>query len=238
LDVSAWTTVVVDFYDTVAEDAAPVPALWEDLVALGYRGHPELQAMFEPDAFDGSLTPAAADEPQHQEWLLENWRRMLVLCGVPDKHLGATLDHLLTLQRRWSAKASPGAVDFITLLRDHGYKVALCSNWEDDIAPYLSQAGLPSFDAVVTSAEVGARKPHRRIFEEVLARVGSRPEDCVFVGDNWDSDIVGALRVGMAAVWLRRDRATRGLFPLVAEFDSILDLREEFAGRLRERGLA
>lgn len=56
------------------------------------------------------------------------------------------------------------------------------------------------FDALVVSAEVGYRKPARVIFEQALRETGSRPENCVMVGDTYEADVVGANNMGMYSV--------------------------------------
>lgn len=60
------------------------------------------------------------------------------------------------------------------------------------------------FDAIIYSAEVGFHKPDRRIYDHTAAVLGVSNEDCLFVGDDPDSDIAGALAAGMEAVWLDR----------------------------------
>lgn len=60
------------------------------------------------------------------------------------------------------------------------------------------------FDAVIYSAEFGAHKPDRRIFDHAAAILGVSNAQCIFVGDDPNSDIAGALNAGMEAVWLDR----------------------------------
>lgn len=235
VDFGRITTVIFDFYNTLVEDDIPVVPMWRQLMDLGYQGHPALEAMFEPDAFDGCTTPRSDGRPSHEEWLHDNWARVLSLAGVPEHLVPPTRRALLERQRRWRGRASPGVVPLIGRLRTHGYAVIVCSNWEDDITPYLEYAGLPFFDHVVTSAQVGARKPHDRIFAEVLTLAGAKAHECLFVGDNWETDIVGAVRAGMRAIWLRKFRTPRGISHLVPEVDSValleVCIREYFNAR-------
>lgn len=56
------------------------------------------------------------------------------------------------------------------------------------------------FDVVVYSEEVGAMKPAAEIFFEAMRRSDSQPDEIVYVGDSFDSDIVGAKAVGWRAV--------------------------------------
>jgi 4-nitrophenyl phosphatase len=55
-----------------------------------------------------------------------------------------------------------------------------------------------AYAANVTPVFTG--KPERIFFEELCQRLGVRPQDCVLVGDNLESDIAGAKQFGMATV--------------------------------------
>jgi len=55
------------------------------------------------------------------------------------------------------------------------------------------------FDHVVISAEVGVRKPSRRIFRIAAERAGVAPERCVMV-DDLEQNLVGARRLGMRTI--------------------------------------
>jgi len=215
---------VFDFYGTVAGDAVSVPPMWQVLADLGYPSHPELEAMFEPDSFDGTTTISVDGGRGHDGWIEGNWRQFVRLSGVPVERVEEVLRHLLAVRAAYRAKEVPETSSLISLLRSHGLRVGLCSNWENDIDGYLEQAELPSFDAVVTSCQIGARKPNRLIFQAICERLGVAPDDTVFIGDNWQADIVGALRHGMTPVWIRCGRPSRGLTRHVAEFDSLARL--------------
>ena len=72
----------------------------------------------------------------------------------------------------------------------------------------LERLGIARYlDASVFSSEVRVRKPDPRIFREALERVGTGPDETVFVGDRLYDDIGGAQAVGMRAVQTRQFRA-------------------------------
>lgn len=64
-------------------------------------------------------------------------------------------------------------------------------------------AGL--FDLNLTSAEVGAAKPHPAIFEAAARWGGVTPDQMLHVGDDPERDVLAARRAGLEAVWVRRD---------------------------------
>ncbi len=58
----------------------------------------------------------------------------------------------------------------------------------------------PYFDHVVTSENVGVKKPDPRIFHYALQKAEANPSESIMIGDNYEADIQGALNVGMRAI--------------------------------------
>ena len=64
-------------------------------------------------------------------------------------------------------------------------------------------------DFTMVSEETGFHKPDTRIFELALQRGGNcLPEEAVFVGDNPQTDIAGALKTGIHPVWVASNGQT------------------------------
>lgn len=82
------------------------------------------------------------------------------------------------------------------------------------------------FEGVVTSARVGARKPHPRIFEQALRLTSARPHESVMVGDSLTADVSGGERVGMHGVYL--DRRGRPAPEGVVTIRTLLDIPLEW----------
>jgi putative hydrolase of the HAD superfamily len=90
-------------------------------------------------------------------------------------------------------------------LRLLGLRAAVVSNWDCSLGRLLGELGLGGmFEAVVTSAEVGARKPAPEIFTAALARLGCAPERAIVVGDSLDTDVAGGRAAGIRSVFLDR----------------------------------
>lgn len=90
-----------------------------------------------------------------------------------------------------------------------GYKMAIVSNF--DFAP-TAQMLIDKFEirkifeVIVISCDVGWRKPKDIIFREALDRLGVKTEGTLFVGDNYNADIVGSKSLGMDAAWIKRSK--------------------------------
>jgi HAD superfamily hydrolase (TIGR01662 family) len=82
--------------------------------------------------------------------------------------------------------------------------VSNCSFGQNVIRYELAKHGLADWLAfIIVSAEYAIRKPNPLLFETAAAKLGVKPKDIWFVGDQLDTDIAGARAAGMTTVWLR-----------------------------------
>lgn len=90
-------------------------------------------------------------------------------------------------------------------LSARGLRLGIISNWDRRLSSLLEGLGLGEFLAtVVSSAEVGLRKPDPRVFELACARLDVAPAEAAHVGDHHYADIVGASAVGMTPILIDR----------------------------------
>lgn len=113
----------------------------------------------------------------------------------------------------WSSVVSlaqiPGVESMLHRLRNDNVMMAAISN-----APFSGRAlsaelerhGLGNiFQFVLSSADIGFRKPNFAIFEIALWRLGLSAKGVWFVGNSWSEDVVGATTSGLRPVWLSED---------------------------------
>lgn len=90
--------------------------------------------------------------------------------------------------------------------QSRGLRMVVVSNWDVSLQAVLARLGLtPMLDGIVTSAEAGARKPARAIFEVALGLAGTAAQDAVHLGDSLDEDVAGARAAGIEPVLVSRD---------------------------------
>jgi putative hydrolase of the HAD superfamily len=90
-------------------------------------------------------------------------------------------------------------------LAARGVRIGLISNSHRCMTSFQSHFELQGLvTAALSSSEHGYLKPHRSIFDAALRLVGVSAQESVMVGDSLLHDIVGATRVGMAGVLVRR----------------------------------
>jgi putative hydrolase of the HAD superfamily len=114
------------------------------------------------------------------------------------------LTEALLASIRFSAFAD--ARPALAVARGRGMRTIVASNWDVSLHEVLQRLGLGELlDGIVTSAEVGARKPAAAVFERALALAEAQPSQAIHVGDSLDEDVAGAQALGIEAVLLSRD---------------------------------
>lgn len=220
------TAVLLDFYGTLA--VAERPGNWFESL-LTDRGHqldPDVDARWSVVAWDGETHHEhSVDEAAYQAWEDARWRGLLTDHRIPDDEHDELVEELRHWRDAFSMVAYEEAAAVLTELDAAGHRLVVCSNWDWDLDEHLSATGLA--DLVhdrVSSAWVGSRKPHPLIYEEALALAGVDAADTVFVGDTFEADVVGPLRLGMTPVHVQRPEDTRPAPPLPDGAHRIPDL--------------
>jgi putative hydrolase of the HAD superfamily len=116
------------------------------------------------------------------------------------------------------------------LLAEHHshLRFGIVSNFTANLPRILKEVGLDAhLDATAVSAMDGAKKPHRRLFEIVLERLGVSPGEAIMVGDSLVNDIGPAKGLGMSTIWLRGDRQYGEAAPELADY-AVSSLPEAF----------
>lgn len=224
--------VVLDFFRTLAH-RAPWPTDLDALVApfVPASHRAAFWAQWFGRAFDGREHRAqSVSRARYAQYEREIRQGLLHAAGVPPAPAGAILAELEHLEATTALIAYPDALPFLRAL--DGLRVVVCSNWGWDLDRALEQTGLDTpVHAAISSARVGARKPHPLVYRAVLEAAGTTPEEILFVGDSWHADVQGPRAHGMRAVQLCREGPVPPAGP-----DRIAALGDLFPAVLPARG--
>ncbi|MBM3672119.1 MAG: HAD family hydrolase [Actinobacteria bacterium] len=198
--------VLLDFYGTLARATRWV-SVDEVLAEHGVELAEEIRRRFWQGELDGIEHLEQSRSREHyMAWQQE---RLLAMLSETDLHHGEyelVREKLRAGNEQRTIEAYDEVPEVLAKLRGCGLQLAICSNWDWDLAEAVEEAGLTdAFDVIVSSAWAGARKPHPRIFEHTLAKIGVLPGEVVFVGDTWGPDVIGPRAYGMRPVYLRRE---------------------------------
>jgi putative hydrolase of the HAD superfamily len=176
---SSLASFLVDQYGRFQSElgSPPLKAWLERFIALDKRGSVHKRLVYPAilEEFGGALDAAPA--------LLE--------------------DYLAGCHRH--ARPFDGMHRVLSELRLEGKRIAVVTNGETTFQMrHITALGLPALtDAILVSEAEELRKPDPRLFQRAAERLGFRPQDSLFVGDNPSSDILGAHDAGMQTAWFQ-----------------------------------
>ena len=86
-------------------------------------------------------------------------------------------------------------------LKERGIKIGLITNtFSDERDMIRSSALFPYFNVALISYEQGICKPAPEMYQRMIAQLGVKPEECLYVGDGGSRELYGARDAGMKAV--------------------------------------
>jgi putative hydrolase of the HAD superfamily len=205
--------VFFDFYNTLASHYPRREQAWVNACR-------ELGIEVQAKALFNSLPPAdmywrdeAARSPiddrspeEKIDFYAEYATRILRGAGV-EPNRDTALQILAKLREYdWKFKAYDDTLPTLKELTNRGLTLGLISNVVQDMESTYEELGLRPYLAFkVTSSEVGCDKPDPKIFLAALKKAQVKPEEAIYVGDQYDLDVVGARGVGMKAVLIDRN---------------------------------
>ncbi len=96
-----------------------------------------------------------------------------------------------------------GAIVLLEYLKKKRYKLFIITNGFSEVQHIkLKTSGLSSyFSKVFISEEIKCPKPGQRIFEHAIKSTNAKKSKSLMIGDDWDVDIMGALKFGIDTVY-------------------------------------
>jgi putative hydrolase of the HAD superfamily len=150
-------------------------------------------------------------------------------------HFGAYEEEL---SQAWSEKyitLSPykthlieGTLDVLNYLKKN-YQLHLITNGFKEVQYIkLHETGLkPHFNQIIISEEHELSKPDIKLFQLAESLSNSKQNECVMIGDNFDTDITGAINAGWKAIYLSTD-STNETHPSIYQIKKLEELKSIF----------
>ncbi len=136
---------------------------------------------------------------------LVRFQCMLDLWNVPKPSEAIRMYHIYWDTLMDAMKPEAGLVKLLQSLRSKNILTGVGT----DMTAYiqykkLERLGLlDQINYIITSEETGVEKPGIHFFQVCVDKMGCRPEECVFIGDNLRKDVKGATDSGLCGVWYR-----------------------------------
>lgn len=225
----------IDFDDTLYDTHGnAVIALSETFEAFALeRYFPDPQVFYD-DYWMANIdlwTRYSKNEITRDYLIVERFRRPLSV----GSGLDVTEEYCLEMSDRFldfcSSKSGvvEGAHELMDYLRQRGYRMHMCSNGFHEVQYKKLQAcGLKDyFDTIILSEDAGFNKPSPQFFDYAFLQSGAIRETTLMIGDNLQTDILGALASGIDALLFNRWEVDVNEIPQRPTFvvSSLLDIQ-------------
>lgn len=122
--------------------------------------------------------------------------------GCNDIELSKHLSEEYVRVSPYSKALKPGTVETLEELGSRHSLHIITNGFKEVQDIKIDNCGLrPYFKEIIISEEHGYTKPHLEIFKLAQQKTNAVKEECVMIGDNWVSDIEGALGAGWQAIF-------------------------------------
>lgn len=124
-------------------------------------------------------------------------------------------------------KCYDGVRDFIIWNKEQGIKIGILTDYETEYQVMkLEKLDLLKYiDNIITSEEVGIEKPSNKMFLTLLTEMKMKNTDVIMIGDNFNKDILGAIRMGIFGYLFSNKNVFHENY---IEFDSFFRLHSDF----------
>jgi putative hydrolase of the HAD superfamily len=113
----------------------------------------------------------------------------------------AAIDELNLWDARMWTVQNPAMIAWQEQLKQHGLRTAILSNMGDTVLANIEREfhWLPRFDVLIWSYQHNMAKPDPAIYKLVLERLGTRPEETIFIDDK-QANIDAARALGIVPI--------------------------------------
>lgn len=135
----------------------------------------------------------------------EVFSELYVMKGVePDRALTIHTGQIFRAYSTKRIRLYKYAKELLVTLREAGRGVYLLSNAQRIFTEYeLFYLGIHDlFDGILISSNHGCKKPDERFFRILLEQYGLSPEESLMIGNDMETDIAGARRVGIDSFYI------------------------------------
>ena len=225
--------VFFDIYGTLAKFDPPIEAVQKEacksmglnVTMLGIRrGYQVADAFMAKQNAESPLATLSKTDRDH--FFIQYERLVLEGAGV-----SVTDEIILKIWKLASNKPKrlvlyKDVLPTLHSLKSLGVRIGTISNINRTLGGLLKKTQLQEqVDYWLTSSEVGVTKPHPYIFKVALETANIQPHQAIHVGDQYHSDVVGALKVGMKPLLIDR----HNLLPKPSKCSKIRSVKEVLA---------
>jgi putative hydrolase of the HAD superfamily len=139
-----------------------------------------------------------------------SWKRFydaLLLCGIDDVALSKQIAKEYVGRSPYKTKLFPEVKNTLEKLKSDFHLHIITNGFKEVQFIKLKQSGLDIYPKSITiSEDVGKPKPHIEFFESALKKANANAYNSLIVGDDLETDILGAKNYGIDYVWFNPEK--------------------------------
>ncbi|MEX1247090.1 MAG: HAD family hydrolase [Anaerolineales bacterium] len=145
-------------------------------------------------------------EEGSEAFWLNYGRRHLLALGFPEaqaEELAPGVNAHMRENYNPTGRLHADTLPTLSALRASGYSLGLTTNRPKVIHSEMHALGLDLYmDFYLTAGQLGAYKPRKEIFENLLKFIRRSADEVLYIGDNYFADILGARNAGVQSILL------------------------------------
>lgn len=203
---------IFDFYGTLADIRTDeeAPELWRKLSEL-YREH---GAVYKPMELKDEFRRLESEKTMRcggkyaEPDIVKVFAYLYINKGILCSPILAwqTAVFFRSLSRKF-IRCYDGVAELLSELKGRGKGIYLLSNAQAPFTrPEIEMLCLTDyFDGIFLSSEHGQKKPSPAFFRKLLQKFQLKPAECVMIGNDEETDIVGAQRSGLSSLYIHTE---------------------------------
>ncbi|MAG47641.1 hypothetical protein CL617_03470 [archaeon] len=145
------------------------------------------------------------NEEEKKEFLIGKNKKILIMLGIKNN-----IEQLAIEINSEFKKAHwvlfPEVISVLEKLKEKGFRLGILSNWESVLHELCKNLDITHyFDFIVASADVGLEKPDPEFFRTVLSKNDMDAEKTVYVGNDYEQDIISSGNLGIKPILFDKD---------------------------------
>ncbi|MFK7900803.1 MAG: YjjG family noncanonical pyrimidine nucleotidase [Cyclobacteriaceae bacterium] len=160
-----------------------------------------------------------------EELRIIRFQRVLDKHRIENDELAAQLDEEYIASCPLKGNLIEGTVEVLDYLKPK-YTLHIISNgFEETQFRKVKAANIDHyFDEIITSETYGIQKPDSRIFSKLIDKIGTKKQECLMIGDNLHTDMIGAQRSGIDQVFYNPLKTNHNLI-LTYQITKLIELK-------------
>jgi putative hydrolase of the HAD superfamily len=155
----------------------------------------------------------------------ERFKLALAYFGVENEKLAQDIGSAYVVNSPYRTSLIDGAVDLLDYLYGKYTLHVITNGFEEVQHIKMAQSNLTKyFDQIITSESAGAKKPSSLVFEYAIKKSGANLDDSIMIGDDLNTDIVGAIDFGMKSIYFNPNRKIHD-YSIWNEVSSLLEIK-------------